>query len=83
MKLPRQPRKLPTPPAKPRKTQVLPLAKPHKPQVRLPQPLAKQAPMPQQKLQPPQVTPPPPLRMQPRLQVKLQRKQRPSRSPFP
>jgi hypothetical protein len=78
IKLPRQPRKPPTPQALLRKTQALPLVKLHKPQVMHLLPLAKQAPMTQQKLPLPQVTPLPPPQTQPKLQAKLRRKQRPS-----
>jgi hypothetical protein len=76
----RRPRKLPTPPAKLRKTQALPQAKLHKPRVKHLSPLAKQAPTPQQKLPPPLVMPLPPLQTQPRLRVRLRRRQRRSRN---
>jgi hypothetical protein len=74
----RQPRKPFTPPEKLRRTQALPLVKLHKPQVMHLLPLVKLAPMTQQRLPLPHVTPLPPLRMQPKPQAKLRRKQRPS-----
>lgn len=76
----RQPGKRPTPPAKLRKTQALPLAKPRKPQVTHLSPLAKRAPMRQQKLLPPPEMPLPPLQMQLKLRAKPRRKPRPSRN---
>lgn len=81
-KLLKQPRKLPTPPVKLRKKRALPLARLHKLQVKPPSPPVKQVPMPQHKPLLPQAMPLPPLQMQPRPQVKLPRKQRPSRRLF-